>query len=134
MPYTSVALVTLLSVLVYFWMAAMVARTRRRVGIFAPVMTGDPTLERTIRAHVNTLEWFPIFLPSLWLFAIYWNSPVAAALGLVWVVGRIVYFLGYAAAAEKRRPGFAIQATAATALAIGALCRVIYLLVTMGAS
>lgn len=134
MPYTSVALVTLLSVLVYFWMAAMVARTRRRVGIFAPVMIGDPALERTIRAHVNTLEWFPIFLPSLWLFAIYWNSPVAAALGLVWVVGRIVYFLGYAAAAEKRRPGFAIQAAAATALAIGALCRVIYLLVTMGVS
>jgi len=134
MPYTSVALVTLLSVLVYFWMAAMVARTRRRVGIFAPVLTGDPTLERTIRAHVNTLEWFPIFLPSLWLFAIYWNSPVAAALGAVWIVGRIVYFLGYAAAAEKRRPGFAIQAIAATALAIGALGRVIYLLVTMGAS
>lgn len=134
MPYTSVALVTLLAVLVYFWMAAMVARTRRRVRIFAPAMTGDPALERTIRAHVNTLEWFPIFLPSLWLFAIYWNSPVAAALGLVWVAGRIIYFLGYAAAAEKRRLGFAIQATAATALAIGALGRVIYLLIESGVS
>lgn len=134
MPYTSVALVTLLAVLVYFWMAAMVARTRRRVGIFAPVMTGDPTLERTIRAHVNTLEWLPIFLPSLWLFAIYWSSTVAAALGALWIVGRIVYFLGYTAAAEKRRPGFAIQAAAASALLIGALGRVIYLLVATGAS
>jgi uncharacterized membrane protein YecN with MAPEG domain len=134
MPYTSVALVTLLAVLVYFWMAAMVARTRRRVGIFAPVMTGDPTLERTIRAHINTLEWLPIFLPSLWLFAIYWNSPVAAALGAVWIVGRIIYFVGYRAAAGKRRLGFAIQAAAASALAVGALGRVIYLLVTAGAS
>lgn len=133
MPHTSVALITLLSVLVYFWMAAIVARTRRRVGIFAPAMTGNPMLERTIRAHVNTLEWFPIFLPSLWLFAIYWSSPVAAVLGAVWIVGRIIYFLGYSAAAEKRRVGFAIQATAATALAIGALGRVIYLLVTTGA-
>lgn len=134
MPHTSVALVTLLAVLVYFWMAAMVARTRRRVGIFAPVMTGDPTLERTIRAHVNTLEWLPIFLPSLWLFAIYWSSTVAAALGALWIVGRIVYFLDYTAAAEKRRPGFAIQAAAASALLIGALGRVIYLLVTTGMS
>lgn len=134
MPYTSVAFVTLLSVLAYFWMAAMVARTRRRVGIFAPVMTGDPTLERTIRAHVNTLEWLPIFLPSLWLFAIYWSSFVAAALGLVWLVGRIIYFLGYTAAAEKRRLGFAIQALAATVLAVGALGRVTYLIVTTGLS
>jgi uncharacterized membrane protein YecN with MAPEG domain len=134
MPHTSIALVTLLAVLVYFWMAAMVARTRRRVGIFAPVMTGDPTLERTIRAHVNTLEWLPIFLPSLWLFAIYWNSPVAAALGAVWIVGRIIYFVGYRAAAGKRRLGFAIQAAAASALAVGALGRVIYLLVTTGVS
>jgi uncharacterized membrane protein YecN with MAPEG domain len=115
-------------------MAAMVARTRRRVGIFAPVMTGDPTLERTIRAHINTLEWLPIFLPSLWLFAIYWNSPVAAALGAVWIGGRIISFVGYRAAAGKRRLGFAIQAAAASALAVGALGRVIYLLVTAGAS
>ena len=134
MPHTSITLVTLLAVLVYFWMAAMVARTRRRVGIFAPVMTGDPTLERTIRAHINTLEWLPIFLPSLWLFAIYWNSPVAAALGAVWIVGRIIYFVGYRAAAGKRRLGFAIQAAAASALAVGALGRVIYLLVTTGVS
>ena len=100
-----VAIVTLLAVLVYFWMAARVARTRRQVGIFAPAMTGDPLLERTIRAHYNTLEWLPIFLPSLWLFAIYWSSPVAAGLGLVWVVGRIVYFIGYRADAAMRRPG-----------------------------
>ncbi len=130
MPYTSVALVTLLSVLVYAWMAIMVARTRQRVGIFAPVMTGDPELERTIRAHVNTLEWFPIFLPSLWLFAIYWSPLVAAALGLVWIVGRVIYFLGYRTAAGKRRPGFFIQAVAVLALLVGALGRVIYLIAT----
>ena len=33
-----------------------------------------------MRAHYNTLEWLPIFLPSMWLFAIYWNELVAAAL------------------------------------------------------
>lgn len=132
MPYISVALVTLLAALVYSWMAITVARTRARVGIYAPATSGDPTLERTIRAHVNTLEWFPIFLPSLWLFAIYWSAHVAAALGLVWIVGRVIYFLGYTAAAEKRRAGFFIQGVAAFILLLGALGRLIYLAVTTG--
>lgn len=122
-----VAIVTLLAILVYFWMATQVARTRRQVGIFAPAMTGDPLLERTIRAHYNTLEWLPIFLPSLWLFAIYWSSPIAAGLGAVWVVGRIVYFIGYRADAAMRRPGFFIQVVAASILALGALGRLLYL-------
>ena len=67
--YAYVAIVTLVILLVYFWMATQVSRTRKRVGILAPVMTGDPVLERTIRAHLNTQDWLPIFLPSLWLFA-----------------------------------------------------------------
>jgi len=78
--YYYVSLVTLLAVAVYFWMATRVARTRKKVGIRAPTMTGDPLLERTIRAHLNTMEWLPIFLPSLWLFAVYWNASIAAAL------------------------------------------------------
>ena len=123
----NVALVTLLTAAVYFWMATRVARTRQKVGILAPVMTGDPVLERTIRAHLNTLEWLPIFLPSLWLFAVYWNSNVAAALGLVWLAGRIVYFVGYVSGARKRFPGFFIQSSAAAILLIGAMGRIAYL-------
>jgi glutathione S-transferase len=97
-------------------------------GILAPTMTGDATLERTIRAHTNTLEWMPIFLPSMWLLAIYWSPFWAAILGGVWIVGRIVYFVGYRAAAEKRFPGFFIQTSAAFALLLGALGRIIYLI------
>jgi uncharacterized membrane protein YecN with MAPEG domain len=122
-----VALVTLLAAAVYFWMATRVARTRVKTGILPPAMTGDPRLERTIRAHLNMLEWLPIFLPSLWLFAIYWNSDVAAALGLVWIVGRIVYFIGYVSEARKRFPGFFIQSSAAALLLLGAFGRIAYL-------
>jgi glutathione S-transferase len=122
-----VALVTLLAAAVYFWMATQVARTRAKVGIQPPVMAGDPRLERTIRAHLNMLEWLPIFLPSLWLFAIYWNSDVAAALGLAWIAGRIVYFVGYVAEARKRLPGFFIQTSAAAILLLGAFGRITYL-------
>lgn len=124
------AIVTLLMALAYFGMALTVARTHARTGILAPAMTGDPVLERACRAHVNTLEWMPIALPSMWLFAVYWNAAVAALLGLLWIVGRVIYFLGYVAEAKKRFPGFFIQATAAFALLLGALGRIIYLMAT----
>ncbi len=111
-------------------MALRVARTHGSTGILAPTMTGDPVLERTSRAHVNTLEWMPIVLPSMWLFAIYWSPAVAAILGLVWIVGRVIYFYGYIAEPKKRFPGFFIQGAAAFALLLGALGRIIYLMAT----
>jgi len=127
-----VAIVTILALLTYFWMGLQVAGARRKSGIAAPAMTGDPVLERTIRAHYNTLEWLPIFLPSLWLFAIYWNDLVAAALGLVWIVGRILYQRGYVADPGKRELGFLIQAIAAAVLLFGALGRLVYVLAITG--
>jgi glutathione S-transferase len=125
LSYVYVAIVTLLALLLYCWMSTRVSAARRKVGIRPPAMTGDPLLERTIRAHYNTLEWMPVFLPSL-----YWNSTIAAVLGLVWIIGRLVYFLGYVAETSKRAPGFFIQAMAAAALLFGALGRLIYLAVT----
>ena len=125
-----VALVTLLSLLTYFWMSTRVPVARVKAGIAAPAMTGDPLLERTIRAHYNTLEWLPIYLVSLWLFALYWNETVAAAMGVVWIVGRIAYALGYAAEASKRGPGFMIQSIATAVLLFGSLGRIVYLLAT----
>jgi glutathione S-transferase len=132
-PHSWVAIVTLVSLLVYIWMMVRVGGARRKSGIQAPAMTGDPELERHIRVHYNTLESLPIFLPSLWLFAIYWNDMVAAILGAVWIVGRILYALGYAAAAEKRELGFMIQGLATVVLLLGALGRVIWMLVVVGA-
>ncbi len=126
MPFHASAIVTLVTLLVYFWMATRVVAERRRSGIKAPAMTGDDRLERAIRAHTNTLEWLPIFLPSLWLFAVYWGDIAAAAAGAVWIVGRILYFQGYVAEAAKRAPGFFIQALAVAFLLIGALGRALY--------
>jgi glutathione S-transferase len=131
--HNAVAAVTLLALLVYFWMGIQVAGARRTSGISAPAMTGDPKLERTVRAHENTLEWLPIFLVSLWLFALYWNDMVATALGLVWIVGRILYALGYAEDAGKRSTGFLIQMVAASVLLLGALGRAVWNLVQGGA-
>jgi len=71
--------------------------------------------------QMNTLEWMPIFLPSLWLFAIYVGDLPAAALGAVWIVGRFLYWNGYRQAANKRSTGFAVQALACFALWLGAI-------------
>ncbi len=125
-----VAIVTLLALLLYSWMGTRVSNARGKTGIRAPAMTGDPLLERTIRAHYNTLEWLPVFLTSLWLFAIYWNSAIAAIIGVVWIIARMIYFLGYVSAAGKRSLGFLIQTLAVAVLLFGALGRLIYLAAT----
>lgn len=48
------------------------------------------------------------FSACLWLFAIYVGDRGAAAIGMVWIAGRIVYMVDYVAAAERRGRGFAI--------------------------
>ena len=73
------AVVTLLALLAYVWMGVRVGGARRTSGIAAPAMSGDPTLERYLRVQGNTLEWLPIFLGSLWLFAHYWGDLLAAS-------------------------------------------------------
>ena len=122
-PYT--ALVTLLAIAFYFFLATQVARARVKFGVKHPATTGHPDFERTFRVHINTLEWLPTFLVPLWLFALTLSDAGAAAVGLVWVVGRVVYFLGYRQAAEKRLPGFFIQVSACLVLFVGAVVGVV---------
>jgi uncharacterized membrane protein YecN with MAPEG domain len=133
MQHRWTALVSLLTLLVYFWMAMQVGRARGISGIQAPAMTGNIMLERAVRVQSNTLEWLPIFLVSLWLFAIYWNELIAAGLGIVWIVGRLLYSVGYMADPAKRGTGFMIQALASAVLLFGALAKIVYSLATGGA-
>lgn len=123
------ALITCLAISLYFVTAIRVAKARQAFGIKAPAITGNPDFERAFRVQMNTLEWMPIFLPSLWLFAIYIGDPIAAAIGAVWIAGRILYMIGYSQAAEKRSRGFGIQAMASIALWLGALGGIVWRLV-----
>jgi hypothetical protein len=65
------ALVTCLAVLFYFFTTIQVSKARVAYGIKVPAVAGNADFERVFRVQMNTLEWMPIFLPSLWLFAIY---------------------------------------------------------------
>ena len=127
--YHLTALVTCLVILMYFSFSFRVGRARRTYGIKAPAISGHPDFERVFRVHMNTLEWMPIFLPALWLFAFYVSDAIAAALGVVWIMGRLLYMAGYAKAANQRRPGFAIQASAAIALWLGATGAIVWRLI-----
>ena len=128
-----VAIVTLLALLVYFYMGLRVGQARGKFKVEAPAVTGNPDFERYYRVQVNTLEWMPIFLASLWLFAFSWNDDkIAAGIGLVWIVGRILYMTGYSRAAKDRELGFTVQALAAGVLMFGALGRIVYLVATKG--
>jgi glutathione S-transferase len=120
MPYYT-AISTLLAIAFYFFLATQVARARVKFNIKHPATTGDPRFERIFRAHINTLEWMPTFLAPLWLCAIYLNDAAAAVIGLIWIGGRIWYFVGYSRAVEKRLPGFFIQSTACLLLFVGAI-------------
>jgi glutathione S-transferase len=123
------ALVTCLAILFYFFTGVQVAKARAAFGVKAPAISGNPDFERVFRVQMNTLEWMPILLPSLWLFAIYISDAIAAVLGLVWIAGRILYMTGYSQAADKRGPGFGIQAAAAILLWLGALGAIVWRLI-----
>jgi uncharacterized MAPEG superfamily protein len=119
------AAATLVSLLVYFWLGLAVARARGKYGVAAPAVHGDEGFERVFRTQQNTLEWLPLYLPSLWLFSFFWSDVVAAAIALVWIVGRILYAQGYADPTKSRSLGFQIQALATGVLLFGALGRII---------
>ena len=119
------ALVSLLAIALYFFIGTRVAAARRKFGVKLPATTGNPDFERLYRVQMNTLEWMPTFLVPLWLFALYLSDFWAAALGLVWIAGRILYYVGYSQATEKRLPGFFIQTSVCVVLFIGALIGIV---------
>ena len=89
-PHSLVAIVTVLALFVFIATIIRVGKARVTFGIDAPATTGHDMFERHFRIQMNTLEQLMLFLPSLWLFAIYWqNQYIAAGLGLIWVSGRI---------------------------------------------
>jgi glutathione S-transferase len=124
MPHYT-AIVTLLAVAFYFFISIRVAAAHVKFGVKLPAMTGNPDFERVYRVQMNTLEWMPTFLVPLWLCAIYLSDVGAAVLGLVWIVGRALYFVGYSKAVEKRLPGFAVQALVCMLLFVGAVAGIV---------
>ena len=122
------ALVSILAILVVFWTGLRVGGMRTKHNVVAPAVSGHPEFERAYRVQMNTMEQFVIFLPLLWLAAIFFQMLplLAGALGLVWIVGRIVYAQAYMADPSKRGLGFGISALATLGLLILALVGLVH--------
>ena len=116
-----VDIVTALAVLQFIVFGFKVGAARGRYGIKAPAVTGNEVFERYFRVHMNTLEQLVVFLPGLYLFARYFNPLVAAALGVVYLVGRELYAFTYVRDPAKRDVGYGMTFLPMVILVVGGL-------------
>lgn len=118
LPWTS--WITLASLAMYFWIIFNVGRARGEHQVHAPSVDGPAEFLRVLRVQTNTVEQLVFFVPALWLCAYWWSDKMAALGGAIWIIGRVMYALGYYRDAAKRSTGFMVSTLAAMALFAGA--------------
>ena len=110
------AIVLCLALVLYGVLGFNVGRARARYGISAPATTGHPQF-----VHQNTLESLIVFMPALWIFSQFVSPVWGAVLGAAWIIGRIIYAIGYYRAADQRSTGFGSAAAASLILLLGGI-------------
>ncbi len=118
---TLVHIVIALALIEFIVFILAVGRARDTYKVPAPATSGNEVFERYFRVQMNTLEQLIIFLPSILLFGRYVHPLVAAALGLLFIIGRWVYFKGYVKDPQKRSTGFLLSAIPNFILLLGGL-------------
>jgi len=116
-----VTIVIALALIEYAVFGMFVGWARGKYGVTAPAVSGDPIFERYYRVQQNTLEVLVLFIPGVWMFGHYVSASVAAGLGVIFIVGRFLYFRGYVADPKARSLGFALSFFPALILVIGGL-------------
>jgi len=124
------SLVTVLTLILYFILTLNVGRARVKYKVPVPQTSGDADFERVFRVQQNTLEQLILFLPSLWLFALFVSPIWGAGIGGLWIIGRSLYAWGYYQAAEKRMIGFVMNVFSILVLLLGSLVGIIIALAT----
>jgi hypothetical protein len=124
-----VNLVTLCALLEYFVFAWLVGKARAQYGVKAPATSGHEVFERYFRVQQNTLELLIVFVPGLWIAAQYWNPVWMAAIGGVYVIGRLVYFRGYVSAPAARHNGFLLSIWPVALLLLAGVAGVVWALI-----
>ncbi len=114
-------LATLGAVFMYQYVLIKVSKARTQYNVPVPDMHGPPEFDRVVRAHMNTLENMPLFLPLLWLTALIWGDLWAGIFGWVWVIARFLYAWGYYREAGLRMCGFGISNSVNLLMLLGCL-------------
>lgn len=119
--YPLTGIVTIVSLLIYVWMAMQIGKARGQHSVPAPLTDGPEDFLRVLRVHGNTMEGLILFIPAVWLFAVTIGDTWAALVGVAFPIGRLVYARGYYAAADKRSTGFLIGFVSTIILLLGSL-------------
>ncbi len=98
-----------------------VGGARVKYNVPAPASSGNEMFDRYYRVQMNTLEQLIVFVPAVLIYATYWSATVAAALGAVYVVGRLIYFFSYVKDPKKRGAGFGLTLLPNVWLVVGSL-------------
>jgi glutathione S-transferase len=114
-----VAVVIALALIEFFVFGLLVGRARQTYDVPAPAIAGHPIFDRYMRVHQNTMEQLVVFVPAMLIFATYVSANVAALLGLLFVIGRVLYLRGYVEDPRKRSVGFAVSAIPQLILMLG---------------
>lgn len=107
-----VLLIVVLALLEYTLFSFQVGMARGKYQVKAPAITGHAVFERHYRVQMNTLEQLIVFIPAILAFswlaeAQNWpGNEIAAALGVVWIVGRALYARSYVRDPATRGLGF----------------------------
>ncbi|HEX3487379.1 MAG TPA: MAPEG family protein [Micropepsaceae bacterium] len=113
LSYYLAAVDTLLACLVTAAIGGWSGYMRGKHKIQAPAVTGHPSYERAHRAHSNTVENLVLMLPLLWIASVFYGGQIPFWLGLLWVLSRIVYAIGYAQTnPQLRAPGYGLSVLA----------------------
>ncbi len=119
-PTLLAASITLLAMVFYFFTSFRVGQMRGRHDIRAPATSGHPEFDRAYRVQMNTLEQLGMFLPLLWLAALFpvLGGWLDAALGVIWLIGRVLFSQAYMADPDKRVVGAGLTGLATLSLMI----------------
>ncbi len=124
-----IELVALIALLQFLFFGFMTGRARKNSGLAAPAVTGDEGFERMYRVQVNTLEILVAFLPVLFIAGKYWSPLLVCSLGLIYVLGRFIFWRAYVSEPSKRGLGFILSIVPTFALMVLSVVGIIMSLV-----
>lgn len=116
-----VDIVAMVAIIQYLIFGSLVGKARGQFGVKAPAVSGHEQFERVYRVQMNTLELLVAFLPALYAAARYWPGWVVAAVGSVFLVGRVIYWRAYVTDPARRGLGFILSIGPVFGLALAAL-------------
>ncbi len=126
----AVTIITVLALIQFYWFGIEVGQMRAKHECKAPAITGAPEFERMFRVQQNTMEQLVMFVPVLWMYASLVNPLWAAGIGVIYLIGRVIYRSSYVKDPKSRSIGFTISVLPTTVMLLWVLVAAVQKLVS----